>query len=190
MQLARFLSTTDRPVKRALAQLTMGSHEPAGRVEGDAGRALILADTSAWVEYDRASGSTVDQRLRDLIASDGPLAVTEPILMEVLAGARSTEREVSLRRLLLRFRLIPFESPTDFDGAAIVYRRCREAGVTPRGLIDCMVASVAQRSGASLLARDVDLARVAQVISIEMDDASLRASESASSPTDTTSPNS
>jgi hypothetical protein len=34
------------------------------------------------VEYDRATGSAVDQRLTELIREDGPLAVTEPVLME------------------------------------------------------------------------------------------------------------
>ena len=63
---------------------------------------MILADTSAWVEYDRATGSAVDQRLTALIAADGPLVVTEPVAMELLAGARSDQREVDLRRLLLR----------------------------------------------------------------------------------------
>jgi predicted nucleic acid-binding protein len=138
------------------------------------GQAQILADTSAWIEYDRATGSKVDRRLGDLIAGDAPLAFTEPILMEVLAGARTDERAVDLRRLLLRFRLLPFESPTDLEGAAHVYRRCRAAGLTPRGMVDCMVAAVAQRTGASLLAQDADLARVAQVIGIELDEASLR----------------
>jgi predicted nucleic acid-binding protein len=134
----------------------------------------VLADTSAWVEYDRATGSGVDRRLRDLIAGDAALAITEPALMEVLAGARDDARAVDLRRLLLRFRLLPFESPTDFEGAAHVFRRCRAAGVTPRGMVDCMVATVAQRTGASLLSQDADLARVAHVIGIELDEASLR----------------
>ncbi len=64
---------------------------------------MILADTSAWVEYDRATGSAVDQRLADLIAGiddEGPLAVTEPVTMEVLAGARTDACERDLRRLL------------------------------------------------------------------------------------------
>ena len=130
---------------------------------------MILADTSAWVEYDRATGSTADHRLRELIAADGPLAYTEPVLMEVLAGARDEHRETELRRLLLRFQLLPFEAPTDFDGAVRVYRRCRAAGVTPRGMVDCMIATVAQRAGASLLAQDADLKRVAGVIGIELD---------------------
>ena len=54
---------------------------------------MILADTSAWVEYDRGTGSTADQRIAELIAGDGPLMVTEPVMMEVLAGARNDERE-------------------------------------------------------------------------------------------------
>jgi len=136
---------------------------------------VILADTSAWVEYDRATGSAVDQRLTALIAGGGPLVVTEPVVMEVLAGARSDQRENDLRRLLLRFDLLPFDAAADFDAAVRIYRRCRLAGVTPRGMVDCMIASVAWRSGAALLAYDADLDRLAGVVGIEMDEASLRA---------------
>jgi hypothetical protein len=133
---------------------------------------VILADTSAWVEYDRGTGSSVDRRLAELIANDGPLAVTEPVVMEVLAGARSDDREAALRRLLGRCHLLTFEAVADFDAASRLYRRCRRAGVTPRGLVDCMIASVALRHGAALLARDADLSRMAPLIGLEMDDAS------------------
>jgi len=132
---------------------------------------VILADTSAWIEYDRATGSAVDERLAALIAADGPLAITEPVVMEVLAGARSDERESDLRRLLLRFHLLRFDSAADFDGAMRIYRRCRSAGVTPRGMIDCMIAAVAWRRRATLLANDTDLDRVARVVGIDLDDA-------------------
>jgi predicted nucleic acid-binding protein len=135
---------------------------------------VILADTSAWVEYDRATGSRVDRRLTELITADGPLAVTEPVIMEVVAGARSDDREADLRRLLLRFTLLGFDAAADFDAAATIYRRCRRAGVTPRGMVDCMIASVALRHRASLLAADVDLGRVASVVAIDLDDASIR----------------
>ena len=136
---------------------------------------MILADTSAWVEYDRSTGSPADERLTELIAADGPVAVTEPIVMEVLAGARSDRRADDLRRMLLRFGLVHFDAAADFDGAVRIYRRCRKAGVTPRGLINCMIAAVAWRSGATMLAHDADLDRVAGVIGIELDRASLRA---------------
>ena len=134
---------------------------------------MILADTSAWVEYDRATGSDVDIRLTELIRADGPLAVTEPVLMEVMAGARDDRREQALRRLLLRFHLLAFDTAADFDAAARVYRRCRRGGVTPRGMVDWLVASVALRNEATLLAKDVDLVRVAKFVGIELDRASL-----------------
>ena len=136
---------------------------------------MILADTSAWVEYDRATNSSVDRRLTALIESDGPVAVTQPVVMEVAAGARDDRREADLRRLLLRFELLTFDGVADFDGAARIYRRCRAAGITPRGMVDCMIASVAWRREATLLAHDVDMDRVARVIGIELDEASLRA---------------
>jgi predicted nucleic acid-binding protein len=131
---------------------------------------VILADTSAWVEYDRATASATDLRLSELIAAEGPIAVTEPVIMEVLAGARSEAQEIDLRRLLLRFHLHHFDAAADFDGAARIYRRCRQAGVTPRGLIDCMIAAVAWREQAALLACDADLLRVARVVGIELDE--------------------
>lgn len=134
---------------------------------------MILADTSAWVEYDRATGSAVDERLTELIREEGALAVTEPVLMEVMAGARDDRREQALRRLLLRFDLLAFDAAADFDAAARIYRRCRRAGVTPRGMVDCLIASVARRHDATLLARDIDLSRVAQVVGIDLDQASL-----------------
>jgi predicted nucleic acid-binding protein len=136
---------------------------------------VILADSSAWVEFDRATGSSVDRKMTTLIASAGPLAVTEPVLMEVLAGARDDQREVDLRRLLLRCEVLPFDAAADFEAAATIYRRCRSVGVTPRGIVDCMIAAVARRRGATLLAFDVDLDRVAGVLGIGMDEASLRA---------------
>jgi len=65
----------------------------------------------------------------DLIARGDALAVTEPVVMEVVAGARDDRREADLRRLLQRFTLLAFDPVTDFDAAALIYRTCRKAGV-------------------------------------------------------------
>jgi predicted nucleic acid-binding protein len=130
---------------------------------------VILADSSAWVEYDRATGSSADHRLHALLSRPSQLAVTDPIVMEVVAGARDDGRELALRRLLRRCQFIPFDAAADFDGAIRIYRTCRAAGVTPRGLIDCMIAAVARRTDASLLAHDSDLVRIAGVFDIPLD---------------------
>jgi predicted nucleic acid-binding protein len=130
---------------------------------------MILADTSAWVEYDRATGSTVDKRVRALIRADAPLVVTEPVVMEVLAGAQTEKAAVQLRRLMLRGGVLPFDAASDFEAAAQIYRRCRRAGHTPRGMVDCMIAAVAWRGGAALLSLDVDLERIATITGIDLD---------------------
>lgn len=136
---------------------------------------MILADTSVWVEYDRATGSPADERLELLIGEEPHLlGVTEPVLMEVLASARDERREQALRRLLLSFHVLSFDPIADFEGAARIYRRCRAAGVTPRGMLDCMIATVAHRRGAELLSHDLDMDRLAAVMSIPLAEGSLR----------------
>lgn len=136
---------------------------------------MILVDTSAWVEYDRATGSAVDLRVAQLIGDGGTLLVTEPVMMEVLAGAGSDARERELRRLLLSFGSLRFDPIADFDAAARIYHRCRRAGVTPRGMLDLMIVAVAYRCGASLLAWDVDIDRVARVVGLQLDASPRRA---------------
>lgn len=130
---------------------------------------MILVDSSAWVEYDRATGSATDDTLTSLIQShSSDIAVTEPVLMEVLAGARSGDAAAQLRRLLTSFRWIPVEPSTDFEGAAGVYRSCRQAGITPRGLIDCIIANIAMRTGSEVLAADADFATMARVVPLRI----------------------
>ena len=130
---------------------------------------MILADTSAWVEYDRATGSPVHRRLHQLIAARQPLATTQPVVMEVVAGARDARREQDLRRMLSAFTLLAFDAAVDLDGAARVYRACRAHGVTPRGLVDCMIVTVAIRFEAALLAHDGDFRGIAGVVPLELD---------------------
>jgi predicted nucleic acid-binding protein len=135
---------------------------------------LILVDSSAWVEYDRATASVVERRLTELIDQTGPIALTDPITMELLAGARHDADESRLRRLLGRARLLAFDPVRDFDGATRIYRLCRRRGVTPRDMIDCMIASVALRHRAAVLAQDIDFARIATVVPLELDPATPR----------------
>ena len=123
---------------------------------------MILADTSAWVEYLRATGSLVHLRLRKLIADEGELVTTEVVMMELLAGETSPEGVTQLRRLLGRFDLLPVEGLADYEAAAELSRRCRAGGETVRSLTDCLIAAVAVRSGATLLHRDQDFEVIAR----------------------------
>jgi predicted nucleic acid-binding protein len=101
--------------------------------------------------------------------------VTQPIVMEIVAGARDERRQSDLTRLFERFQMRRFDSDVDFTAAARIYRQCRSVGITPRGLIDCMLVAVAWRHADAILCCDVDLDRVCGVIGVPLDPASLRA---------------
>ncbi|MCB0971048.1 MAG: PIN domain nuclease [Acidimicrobiales bacterium] len=117
---------------------------------------MTLIDSSAWIEYlrgDRGGDPATRAHLRGLLAGDG--ALTEPVVMEVLAGARSARHSEQLRSLLGTVELLPLTSD-DWASAALLYRMCRVNGVTIRSMVDCLIAAVAIRHDVPVLARDRD----------------------------------
>lgn len=122
---------------------------------------MIVVDTSAWVEYLRGTGSREHHALRSLVAGGAPLATTDVVTMEVLAGARDEAHALTLRRMLATLEPLPVQSP-DFEEAARIHRHCRAAGESVRALTDCLLAAVAMREGVSVLARDRDFDVIAR----------------------------
>lgn len=127
-----------------------------------AARVVILVDSSAWIEFQRATGSPVDRRLTGAIESDEPLATTGIVMLEILVGARDERQAAELLRLLDRCRFLPLEEPSDHEAAAALYRACRREGTTIRRLPDCLIAAVAMRSNAELLHQDADFEVIAR----------------------------
>lgn len=123
---------------------------------------MTLVDTSAWVEYLRASGSDVHRRVRQMIETEASMHTTDTVVMEVLAGGRDDAHTAQLRGLLLRCDFIPLEGLGDHEAAASLYRTCRSAGETIRAVNDCLVAAVAIRADVELLHSDRDFAAIAR----------------------------
>jgi predicted nucleic acid-binding protein len=123
---------------------------------------VILVDTSAWIEFQRATGSSVDRWLTRAIERDEELATAGIVVLELLAGARDEAQALALRRLLDRCTFLALEEPSDEEAAAAVYRACRRGGDTIRRLPDCLIAAVAIRAGAPLLHRDADFDAIAR----------------------------
>jgi predicted nucleic acid-binding protein len=117
---------------------------------------MILVDTSAWIEFLQASGHPVHLTLRHHLSQHSPIVTTEVVIMEVLAGARSLREYNTLRARLTAFPQLTLRGLSDFEHAAELYRLCREKGITVRKLIDCLIAAVAIRAGASVLHNDRD----------------------------------
>lgn len=123
----------------------------------------MLIDTSAWVEFLRATGSPANLAVRRLLQSDKPLMTCDPVTMELLAGGRSESHVADLRSLLARTTLIR-TVPSDWEDAARIYRAGRRQGVTVRKLVDCLIAAIALRAGEHVLHHDVDFDAIATVV--------------------------
>ena len=91
---------------------------------------MTLLDTSAWVEYLRATGSDVHREVHRAIERERPIHTTDVVVMEVLAGARDERHAVQLRRLLFSCEFVPINGLADFgtrlrstDGAGSEVKR-------------------------------------------------------------------
>ena len=117
---------------------------------------VTLADSSAWIELLRDTGSPVHARLRELVRSGEEIATTQPGSMELLAGARSRTHHRHIRGALAACTMLSVNGARDWEAAAGIYAACRRRGSTPRNLLDCLIAAVAIRSGVPILAHDRD----------------------------------
>lgn len=129
---------------------------------------MIVVDTSAWTEWLRQTGSGVDRRLRLLLGKPAEIAVTEVIVMELLAGARSPRHLAELRSFFLRFRLLRLRGLEGYEEAANLFRLCRSGGETPRKMTDCLVAVPAIQADAAVLHADRDFDVLARHTALEV----------------------
>ena len=129
---------------------------------------MTLIDSSAWVEYFRRTESPADRGVDRLIRSSSALATTEPVLMELLAGAMSRAQRFLIRRTLAGCRMLRVSGYADWEDAAAIYLVCRQMGVTPRQQIDCLIAAVAIRADTPVLAQDRDYELIAEHTALEL----------------------
>ena len=120
---------------------------------------MILIDTSAWIEFLRGTESPACQEVERLLGAS--LAVTDPVAMEVLAGARDDKHLQDLRGALGRAEMLRCEA-VDYLTAAMLYRQCRQKGETVRRLLDCLIAAVAIRHDVPVLHSDADFEALAR----------------------------
>lgn len=122
----------------------------------------LLVDTSVWIEFLRDTGSPACEQVGRLLAEpELRVVTTPPIVMELLAGATSEASVRSLEQLTSGIESLTVEPALDFHAAAAAYRACRSRGTTVRGLMDCLLAVIAERHGVTLVHRDADLGRLA-----------------------------
>jgi predicted nucleic acid-binding protein len=133
---------------------------------------VIVVDTSAWVELLRGTESDVDLKLRALLEGGGRIAITEIVVLEVLAGIHRQTVD-AMRSRLLAFRVLRLRGLPDFEAAAGLYRACRDAGEVVRHLSDCLVAVPVIEAGARLLHADRDFEKLARHTPLQIEPLSI-----------------
>jgi predicted nucleic acid-binding protein len=119
---------------------------------------MVLVDTSVWIDTFRARNPL------DLVehVDIDEIVMCLPIVQEVLQGFRDERAFRRARDAMLSFPIV--ESPLTeqvFLEAVALYRRARQAGVTIRSSIDCLIAACAIRHDLEVLHRDRDFAALA-----------------------------
>jgi predicted nucleic acid-binding protein len=122
---------------------------------------IVLADTSIWVDYLR-SGSRGDTSDLDGLLKGGSIVVCGPVVAELLAGARSNDRD----RLWSLFRTLPWAhlSQDEWQRVGETSALLREDGVTVP-LTDVQIAVCALAAEARLWTLDDDFDRISSVLS-------------------------
>lgn len=129
---------------------------------------MILVDTSAWIDYLRDAQTPVAAQLSALVQADGDLVTTEPVVMELLAGADTATRADALERLTNGLPVLGVEPALDFRQAAQVHLAVRRTGRTVRSLVDCLIAAVAMRHDVAVLHKDADYTAIAACLPLRI----------------------
>jgi len=111
---------------------------------------MLIADTSVWIDFLTASGTPQAHRMRQAI-SDQDVIVIDPILLEIMSGARSdavarTQRLIEAQQHEALFPKLDW----------------LDAAVTIRSQIDALIAAAAIRLDVPVLHRDRDYTQISR----------------------------
>lgn len=97
-----------------------------------------------------------------MVRRASPIAgVTEPVIMELLAGARDNRNFSRIERLTNAMPLCQVNPVLDFPEAGALFKYLRDRGTTIRSMTDCLIAAVAWRLEATIVHADRDFDAIA-----------------------------
>ena len=126
-------------------------------MSGAASSAMLVADTSVWIDYFRDPLSPFARHLDGAILSRR-IVVPDLILLEILRGIPSEHQATKVERMLLEFEMVIIGGKEMARKAATNYRHLRAKGITPRGSIDLLIATWCIENKTPLLHKDRDFA--------------------------------
>ena len=90
------------------------------------------------------------------------------MVQEILNGARDERHLAELQQLLATCPWFEPVYPETYQHAANLFRRCRSAGRSVRGTMDCLIAAIALERNVEVLAHDRDFETLSDVCGLRL----------------------
>jgi len=126
---------------------------------------MILIDTSILIGYFKGIKGNPYDKFDSLIDQNIPIGICNQVYQEILQGARDEKEFYTLREYLdtMDFYDLLYGKKS-YESAAWLYFSCRKAGITPRSIIDLIIAQIAIDNNLLLFHNDNDFVQISNVI--------------------------
>ncbi len=118
----------------------------------------MIVDSSAWVEFLRATGSREHLRIKKALQERSPLLLCSTVLQEVLQGAKNAKDALLLESGLSSLQRI---ESTDIFAQAHLAHNCMHAAAGQ--VLHCAIAALAIETGQALLHGNRDFGHIAVI---------------------------
>ena len=126
---------------------------------------MYLVDTSVWLDFFCEKANPAAAYFDTILNENLPFGITGLIYQEVLQGAGSKKDFLKLQTYLGSQKFYhPLDPIMTYRHAANLYFRCRQAGVTIRSAMDCLIAQIAIEHKLQLIHNDRDFTNMADVV--------------------------
>lgn len=129
---------------------------------------MIVVDTTVWIDFLEARGTTFDRQLTDLVENDAPIGLVDIVYCEVLQGIRDEDTYQRTRSSLLAHPILRPRGLETFETAANLYRTARRRGLTIRRSVDCVIAAMCLEAEAEIFHNDRDFDALARVSDLKI----------------------
>jgi predicted nucleic acid-binding protein len=123
---------------------------------------MMLIDSSIWIDWLSTRDTPGTKKLDALLDTPITLFICDRILQEVLQGVRDDARAREINRQLAIFECLDTGGVELARASAELYRGLRKKGVTVRGTIDVLIATLCIENRLSLLHNDRDFDVIAK----------------------------
>ena len=127
---------------------------------------MILVDTTVLINYLKGVENKKVKLFENVIKRRLPYGISSYTYLELLQGARDEKEYAELKKYLsTQLIYFPAEETGTYEEAARLYYELRRQGVTPRSMIDVLIALTALNNELLLLHDDRDFDMFAGKIS-------------------------